>query len=295
MNFNTDIVCVIGEVLVDFVSKEAEVPLKDCKEFKRQVGGSCANVARFLASLGRTARLASAVGKDGLGDFLLDKLEEAGVDCSMVARMDFESTSSVVVNKTSATPQYIPYIAAHRSLDSERMDQSFLEDASIIHTNGFSISFEPLRSTVRTILHEAHEKGIAISFDPNWRRRLWPDREAAQDLIKELASISTWMKPSLDDAQELFGELPPRALAEKYLAWGCKTIVLTMGSKGSLVVDKNSCVEVAPKGRLSCATGAGDAFWSLFLNNTLAGKESVEAAQRASAEIVEHLEGETQS
>ena len=111
--------------------------------------------------------------------------------------------------------------------------------------------------------------------------------------IQEIASMSTWMKPSQDDAEELFGQLEPEALAQKYRDWGAKTVVLTLGAKGSLVVDENGATQVKPKGKLKCATGAGDAFWSLFLHNSLLGKEPVAAAETASSEIVELLEGQT--
>ena len=288
-------VCIIGEVLVDFVSTEAEVPLKDCTSFRRQVGGSCANVARFMAALGSTSRFVSAVGKDGLGDFLYEYMESCGVDCKHLNRFDFSPTSSVVVNKTSATPQYVPYIGAHSCLDETHVTDDVLENAAIVHTNGFSLACEPLRSTIVKLMRKAHEKGVQVSFDPNWRERLWPQREEAKAVIKEIASLSSWMKPSLDDAQELFGELPPEELAQKYRQWGAKTVVLTLGAKGSLVVCDEGTFEVLPKGKLKCATGAGDAFWSLFLHNTLLRKNPKEAAETASAEIVNLLESQTVS
>ena len=293
MSASEKTVCIIGEVLVDFVSTEAEVPLKDCMTFRRQVGGSCANVARFLAALGTKSRFISAVGKDGLGDFLFEYLEKASVDCTHLKKFDFSPTSSVVVNKTSATPQYVPYIGAHSCIDDSHIDENALAGVDILHTNGFSLACEPMRSTIVSLIKKAHAQGIKISFDPNWRQRLWPDKEAALQTIQEIASLSTWMKPSQDDAEELFGSSEPQALAQKYREWGAKTVVLTLGAKGSLVVDEKGATQVNPKGKLKCATGAGDAFWSLFLHNSLLGKEPVAAAETASSEIVELLEGQT--
>ena len=295
MSASKKTICIIGEVLVDFVSTEAEVPLKDCMTFRRQVGGSCANVARFLAALGTGSRFISAIGNDGLGDFLYDYLDKAGVDCTHLERFDFSPTSSVVVNKTSATPQYVPYIGAHSCIDDSHINEAALSGADVLHTNGFSLACNPMRDTIVRLIKKAHGQGIKISFDPNWRERLWPDREAATKTIQEIASMANWMKPSLDDAEELFGQLEPEELAQKYREWGAKTVVLTLGAKGSLVVDAHGAEQVEPKGKLKCATGAGDAFWSLFLHNSIQGKAPVEAAERASSEIVELLEKQTVS
>lgn len=288
-----DKISIIGDVIVDLVSTEAEVPLRDCETFRRQVGGSCANVARFLTAQDVPCRFLTGLGQDGLGDFLAQRLEQVGVDLSDVQRFADKPTTVVIVSKTSGTPEFVAYLGAHACLERSHVPADFLAKTAVLHTNGISICREPTRSTILSLVEEAHAAGVSVSFDPNWRESLWADREAAMAAIKAISSRATWMKPSLDDAEALFGAGEPLTLAKRYLDWGAKTVVLTMGRKGALVVDDAGHTLVEPKGTLKCATGAGDAFWSIFLRHSMAGATAVEAARHAATDIVELLEGQT--
>ena len=66
----------VGEVLIDFISNEVDIDLKDVSTFIKFPGGAPANVLVVVASLGAEAGLISRVGKDPFGTFLLDTLKE---------------------------------------------------------------------------------------------------------------------------------------------------------------------------------------------------------------------------
>lgn len=286
-------VCIIGEVLVDLVGTDVETPLADCRTFRRQVGGSCANVARFLAALGTEVDFVSGVGLDGLGDCLVGHLDGVGVATSSVVRFPAEPTTVVVVNKTVRTPQFVVHLGAHTKVTREHVPAGWLEGASLLHVNGFCLARSPLRETILALVDEAVERSVPVSFDPNWREVVWPDRPSAMRVIEDISRHATYMKPSLDDARELFGEGSPDDLADRYRAWGARCVVLTMGGEGALVVDERGRTRVPARGKLTCATGAGDAFWSLFLHASLSGKEPVAAADEAAERICGFLEENT--
>jgi len=284
---------VIGELLVDFVATDPEVPLADCPVFRPQVGGSCGNVARFLHALGTPTTFLSAVGRDGLGDFLTAHLRAIGVPLDDVRTIAGSPTTIVVVNKTSGTPQFVVHLGAHADIDRSHVPTDWLATAALLHTNGFSLARAPPRDTILALVDEAAERNVPISFDPNWRAAVWPDRPAAAAAIRATPAKPTYMKPSLDDARELFGNGTPDELADRYRAWGARTVVLTMGGEGALVVADDGRRLIPARGRLKCATGAGDAFWSLFLHAALRGDDPVRAADEAAERIVEFLESQT--
>ena len=76
----------IGEVLIDFIPFQKGVALKDVVSFERAPGGAPANVAAAVAIYGQKAALISKLGKDAFGDFLVEKLVEAGVETDKVNR-----------------------------------------------------------------------------------------------------------------------------------------------------------------------------------------------------------------
>lgn len=70
----------IGEVLIDFIPLQKGRALKDVLTFERTPGGAPANVAAAVAKYGCKAFMITKLGTDAFGDFLLDQLQQAGVN-----------------------------------------------------------------------------------------------------------------------------------------------------------------------------------------------------------------------
>ena len=64
----------IGELLVDMISNDYHDSF-DCSQYTKHFGGSPANIAMNIKRLGGNSALSSAVGNDGLGDFLINHLK----------------------------------------------------------------------------------------------------------------------------------------------------------------------------------------------------------------------------
>jgi sugar/nucleoside kinase (ribokinase family) len=84
----SDIIC-MGELLIDFVSTEAGLSLKQAPGFKKAPGGAPANVAVGLARLGVKAAFMGKVGDDDFGHFLEEILQENGVDTASLCFSEF--------------------------------------------------------------------------------------------------------------------------------------------------------------------------------------------------------------
>ena len=109
-----DVLC-FGELLWDLYEAEQRGDKEPiARQFRRELGGTAANVAVALARLGIKAGVAGAVGADKLGAALDAQLSSDGVDTSNVVEVSGASTSVVFV-MTSATGE--PTFTPHRGAD----------------------------------------------------------------------------------------------------------------------------------------------------------------------------------
>lgn len=77
-----DILC-IGEVLIDCIGHELNVPIEQTQNYHRYLGGSPTNLAQNAAALGLRVVLVAACGQDGLGDFIVNELHDRKILLNM--------------------------------------------------------------------------------------------------------------------------------------------------------------------------------------------------------------------
>src|SRR5688500_17349488 len=93
----SDAIC-FGELLIDFVSTESGVTLRQAPAFKKATGGAPANVAVGLARLGVSTGFMGKVGADDFGYFLVQTLVENRVDVSTLPFSDSARTALAFVS-----------------------------------------------------------------------------------------------------------------------------------------------------------------------------------------------------
>ena len=92
----------------------------------------------------------------------------------------------------------------------------------------------------------AKEKGVAISFDPNIRRKLWRGQDCAP-LIRELTLQSEIVLLGLDEADALFGLRDPDAIFDLLFRDGCaQYVAIKDGGNGAWVADKTTREKLPP-------------------------------------------------
>ncbi len=271
----------LGEALVDLISNDVVESLANAITFERYAGGQTANLAMNMAGLGNRAALAACIGRDGLGDFVFSHLETAGVDTRHVQRTDQAPTTLVLVSRQTQTPAFIIY----RGADAHLCNHTGLEEAvvgsRVIHTSAFALAREPARSTILTHLRTARQHRALITFDPNYHPKVWPDTQEYAHIVRQTFALVDVTKPSIDDATRLCGAgKTPREYAQTFLEWGAKTVLLTLGAQGVLVVTAGGQEHHVPANPVPVqdVTGAGDAFWAGFLSAHLRGSPLFEAA-----------------
>jgi sugar/nucleoside kinase (ribokinase family) len=90
--------------------------------------------------------------------------------------------------------------------------------------------------------------------------------------------------PNDEEARALTGETEPRRQAERFLAAGCGTAIITQGDRGTLLMDRERVLEasVFPVDYVD-GSGAGDAFAAGFLFGLHKGWPAEETLRFASA------------
>lgn len=286
MEKTIDILCV-GEVLIDFIGHEVNASVKKTKDYHRYLGGSPTNVAVNAARLGLNSALVATCGQEGLGKYILKKLNKYKVITSQVRQSDAEPTSVIFVSKSTGTPDFIPYREADCQILASQIPDGLLEKSKIFHTTCFALSKNPARNTILESAKKAKTLGLQISIDINFSERIWPDREEAISVLKNYLSNDPLVKVSEDDCYRLFGETKSEAFIFDYFhQLGVSTICLTKGKDGVKVSDTNHGLffqEAIPIKEIKDTTGAGDAFWTGFLYAKLNNKnmtESISIAQK---------------
>ena len=276
-----DILC-IGELLTDYISKE-DKSLEETEVFDKFFGGSPANIVFNMKNIGKKPLLITKIGNDDDGKMLLKTLRKYEIIDDHVKVSEQHETTKSFIRRSPETPEFKIIRGADTQLKEDDIDFSLIPKAKIIHTNAFSLAEEPTRSTILSLLEEAKKKHKLISFDPNFRLKVWPKKEEAIEVLKKVFKHVDLTKPSLDDAKEIFGPLKPKEYIKKFHELGAKIVVLTMGSKGSLISLGKKTIKILPE---QCdgkdATGAGDLYWSIFLTALLNGDKLEAAARKAS-------------
>lgn len=275
----------VGELLIDMISDTYDDAVNSGTYF-RFFGGSAANLAMNAKKLGLRSQVASAVGKDGFGAYLLQQLEQEGIPTDCIQLTD-DATSMVVVTKSRSTPRPIFYRGADFQLSCTPKLEHAVKQSKIVHFSCWPISRQPARDTVEKIISLARSEGALIGFDPNYHPAVWARGEDGVAYVKCIIGQVDVIKPSKDDADRLFGEDAPDRHLDRFLELGAGLVILTMGADGALVSNGVDRVHVGSvPTEVADATGAGDAFWSGFysgLVNHLTIAESVKFGMEVSA------------
>lgn len=279
----------IGEILIDFISDEAVGSLQDATTFGRYLGGSPANIAVYVAKLGRKAALIAKTGIGVFGNFIKGELRHYGVSTDYLIMDHRVHTSIIFVSRTTGTPEFEAFRGGDYQLTPSEVSEAAIARAKIIHASTFALSREPSRLAVGKALRLAHEMGKVVSLDPNYSPKIWPNQEEAKQVLRDMYRYASITKPSLDDAQRLFG---PGYKPEQYLLMfhemGPRVVIMTMGKDGVLVSQDGKLVSHVPAHpvKIADATGAGDSFWAGFLVAMLDGNP-LERCALFAREVVE--------
>lgn len=249
------IIC-MGELLVDFFCTETNVKLAEGINFVKQAGGAPANVCTTIARLGGKATFCGKVGEDAFGDFLEGVLIKAGVDTSLLVRGKEPTTTAFVSRSAEGERDFVFSRGADEMLSMNEVDLEKL-DVGIAHFgSATALLSSPFYDTYMNVMKMLKQRGVFISFDPNFRSDLWKGREEEYNhRVQACVDLADFIKMSEEEFTRYGGQIP----AGKWFA-------VTKGKQGTWVSDgvEEALVESISINSVD-TTGAGDAFVGAML------------------------------
>jgi 2-dehydro-3-deoxygluconokinase len=267
----------LGEVMLR-LSVPAGERLDDARRLEVEYGGAECNTCVALARLGRRAAWVSRLPDHALGNSVLRALRADGVDVAAVKRAPGERIGTYYIEYASA-PRAIQVIYDRANSAAARMtpadvDWDYLLDARVLHVTGITAGLsDACHATVAEALKRARAAGVTVSFDVNFRSKLWSEQMAGERLRPLIAEADVLFCKSAD-AANLFGCTgEPRAQLEALRALTrAQAIYLTLGERGAaLLHGKDFMLQPALPVSIVDRIGGGDAFAAGALDGLLDG------------------------
>ncbi|WP_184202514.1 sugar kinase [Polymorphobacter multimanifer] len=173
---NGAIVC-FGELLIR-LSAPGRTLLMQTPSLDLHVGGAEANVAIGLARLGHRAAMVSVVPSNALGQGALAAVRSHGVDTSRVIVRDGRMGLYFLSPGAGLRASEIVYDRAHSSFATAPADAfdwpALLAGAGRLHLSGITPALGPVAARAALAAAQAATAlGVPVSFDGNYRARLW--------------------------------------------------------------------------------------------------------------------------
>ena len=263
---------------IDHVPNSGELVMTD--RLKLDVGGCASNTATDLAWLGVRVGVVGCVGEDLFGKFLLDRLGREGVDTSDVKQLAGTDTSgTMIINVAGEDRRFIGAPGANAALHVADIPRERMLSAKVLYVGGylFTPGLDP--EELAALFRQARSGGVTTVLDmvlPDQRDH-WPALECV------LAETDVFL-PNEDEAAAITGAGDPLAQAGRLRAAGVRTVVITRGDQGTVLVGEHVRLRagVYPAEYVG-GTGAGDAFSAGYIAGLLAGGDARRCLEWGSA------------
>ena len=252
-----------GSLNIDYVYKVSHFVKKgetlSAEELNVYTGGKGLNQSIALSRAGMETYHAGAIGMDGL--FLLDQLKEAGVNTDLVKILeDVRTGNAIIQNDEEGDNCIILFGGANQAISKEQVDEVFEhfknEDYLLIQNE---INPSPMNEKIKEL----------------------PLDQINYFLLNEIEAMQIL---DMEEPKEIDGKYISGLLHQKFPK---ATIVLTLGSEGSVCISGDEYVEQSIyKVKTVDTTAAGDTYTGYFIAGILNGKtikEAMDTASKASA------------
>jgi len=248
-------ILVVGSLNTDLVVRTPRFPQPgetiSGEDLQVIPGGKGANQAVAAARLGANVSMLGRVGKDNFGDFLINNLQSNNVNTHLIQRDDASTGTATIIVDSNGQNSIVLSAGANGKVSS--LD---VEHASFSTFDLLLLQLEIPTLTVLSAAKFAKPNGVRIILNP----------APAKQLPDELISLADFIIPNEIELSLLTGmevtdipstEKAAHALLEK----GAQNVIVTLGSKGALIVNKETSthVDTYPVDVID-TTAAGDAF-----------------------------------
>lgn len=266
-----------GETMLR-LSVPAGERLADAQTLAVEIGGAESNVLVALSRLGRRCGWISRLPEHALGDAVVRAIRADGVDVGAVRRVPGTRLGTYFL-EYATQPRAIQVIydragSAAAAMAPDDMDWDYLLDTRLLHITGITAALsDTCFETVKQAMRRARDSGVTVSFDVNYRAKLWTVEQAGSRLRPLIADVDILLCKSAD-AAALFGcHGEPREQMAALAALGrSRAVFCTYGAQGAALLEGDTFVQQpALAVTIIDRIGSGDAFAAGVLDGILDG------------------------
>ncbi|MCO6449541.1 MAG: ribokinase [Caldilineales bacterium] len=281
-NTNQASIVLVGSYLVALVMDVDRIPMKGetllARNFREAYGGKGSDMAVQAARLGAPVDFVGCVGDDDFGRAFIKLMQDEGVNLDHLKSRDELATGAGFIIKDTSGHNIITIdIGANQLFSPADVDEA------AEHMGADSVVLIQLEIPLETAMHGAklgHACGSTVILNP----------APAHDLrAQDLSSVDI-LTPNETEARVCLGfdpadPTPDVEIARRLLALGCRTVVMTLGERGSMIVTPDSVTEVPAYNIPNTvdSNGAGDSFNASLATGLLEGMPLTDAARFANA------------
>jgi sugar/nucleoside kinase (ribokinase family) len=273
---------VIGEINPDLILRGNDVAPafgqaeKLVEDATLVPGSSSVIVACGAARLGLRVGFCGLVGDDLFGRFMLDAMNQRGIDTTgCVVDPSVSTGFSVILARRDGDRAILTYPGSIPLLTADQVDPDLLQATRHVHAGSFFL-LDGLRPDLPALFHAARAGGATTSLDTNW------DPSGMWDANAILRETDVFL-PNEAEAQAISGRVSADAAIEA-LAGLVPTVAVKRGGAGAVARRGAERAEALPLAvQVVDTVGAGDSFDAGFLAGHLLGYSLHESLQLAVA------------
>ncbi len=280
----TDIVCV-GISCMDVIIRGVDFRQKIKGESRKAdavtvaVGGDAANQSIVLSKLGVSAKLITGLARDPVGGLIVSTI---GQYCKNLDDIVYSDTGTSPVNVIVVDKEaQRTFVNTGDSLQAAmfRVDPRTLAGAKIVSLGSLFIPPFVDRESIDLTVRAAKAQGAIVCADVIYN----PAACTLAELVDTLSCFD-FVFPNDEEAEQMTGKSDLHAMADVFLHYGVKNVVIKNGKNGCFIKNAAQCLQV-PAYRVNAidTTGAGDCFLSGFMCALLEGREIGECCRFGSA------------
>jgi ribokinase len=275
-------VTVLGSYVVDLMVRAPHLPVSGetvrGSLFQYGPGGKGSNQGIAAHRAGAWVQMITKIGNDIFANAALDTYHREGMDQSHVYRSDVAGTGAalIMVDEKSGANKIAVVPGAGDCFTSAEIEQArpTIEQADIFLTQ-LETNFDAVEQAVAI----AFRAGVPVILNPA------PIQPVSDAVLRQVTIIT----PNETEASaltqiEVNSDESALRAAHSLLQRGPKTVIITLGERGSIIVTNDSSQRVPPlKVKAVDSTGAGDAYNGALATALAEGQTIGPAARFASA------------
>ena len=265
--------------MVELVSKQGDT-------LHKGFAGDTYNTAIYLNRCAANVSVSylTALGDDFLSSELLARMSEEGINSEYIVRSEDRNLGLYMVKTDVHGERTFTYwrqnSAATQSLNLLKGQKV---EADLFYFSAISLAIldNDQKAKLFELIAELKATGCKISFDPNYRPKLWMSKEEAKKWTDAAYAVSDLVFPGGDDHAELYAHKNAEAIFEHLAQYEIEEVVVKDGasSVNILIDNKLDTLPIEPVEKVVDTTAAGDGFNGGYLAARLTGSSHTDSAR----------------